>query len=38
MRRRRFILGLVLAGVVILALAAAAVQLLRGERPVLLPA
>ena len=38
MTRRRLILGLALAGLVILAIAGAAVQLVRGERPVLLPA
>jgi hypothetical protein len=36
MVRRRIILGLALAGLVVLALAGAAVQLVRGERPVLL--
>jgi hypothetical protein len=36
MVRRRIILGLALAGLVVLALAGAAVQLARGERPVLL--
>jgi hypothetical protein len=38
MRRRNLILGLALTGLVILAFAGAAVQLVRGERPVLLPA
>jgi hypothetical protein len=38
MARRRIILGLALAGLVVLALAGAAVQLVRGERPVLLAA
>jgi hypothetical protein len=38
MRRRRLILGLALTGLVILAIAGAAVQLVRGERPVLLAA
>jgi hypothetical protein len=38
MRRRKLILGLALTGLVILALAGAAMQLVRGERPVLLPA
>jgi len=38
MRRRKFILGLALTGLVILAFAGAVVQLVRGERPVLLPA
>jgi hypothetical protein len=36
MSRKRLILGLALAGLVILAIAGAAVQLARGERPVLL--
>jgi hypothetical protein len=36
MVRRRIILGLALAGLVVLALAGAAMQLARGERPVLL--
>jgi hypothetical protein len=36
MRRKRLILGLALAGLLILAIAGAAVQLARGERPVLL--
>jgi hypothetical protein len=38
MRRRRLILGLALAGLLAVALAGAALQLLRGERPVLLAA
>jgi hypothetical protein len=38
MRRRRIILGLALAGLLVVALAGAAAQLVRGERPVLLPA
>jgi hypothetical protein len=38
MRRRRLILGLALAGLVVLALAGAVLQLARGERPVLLAA
>jgi hypothetical protein len=38
MRRRRLIFGLALAGLVVLALAGAALQLVRGERPVLLAA
>jgi hypothetical protein len=38
MARRRLILGLALAGLVVLALAGAAMQLVRGERPVLLAA
>jgi hypothetical protein len=38
MVRRRIILGLALAGLVVLALAGAAMQLVRGERPVLLAA
>jgi hypothetical protein len=38
MRRRRIILGLAFAGLLVLALAGAAVQLVRGERPVLLAA
>jgi hypothetical protein len=38
MARRRIILGLALAGLVVLALAGAAMQLARGERPVLLAA
>jgi hypothetical protein len=36
MRPTRLILGLALAGLVILAVAGAAVQLARGERPLLL--
>ena len=36
MRRRRLIFGLALAGLVALALAGAALQLVRGQRPVLL--
>jgi hypothetical protein len=36
MRRKRLILGLAFCGLVILAVAGAAVQLARGERPVLL--
>jgi hypothetical protein len=36
MRRKRLILGLAFAGLLILAVAGAAVQLARGERPVLL--
>jgi hypothetical protein len=36
MRRRRIILTLVLAGLVVVALVGAAAQLVRGERPVLL--
>jgi hypothetical protein len=38
MRRRRIILGLAFAGLLVLALAGAAVQLVRGQRPVLLAA
>jgi hypothetical protein len=38
MRRRRLIFGLALAGLVVLALAGAALQLVRGQRPVLLAA
>jgi hypothetical protein len=38
MARRRIILGLALAGLVVLALAGASMQLARGERPVLLAA
>jgi hypothetical protein len=38
MRRRRLILGLAVAGLVVLALAGAVLQLARGERPVLLAA
>jgi hypothetical protein len=38
MWRRRIILGLALAGLVVLALAGAAMQLVRGERPALLAA
>jgi hypothetical protein len=38
MARRRIILGLALAGLVVLALVGATVQLVRGERPVLLAA
>jgi hypothetical protein len=38
MRRRRLILGLALAGLLVVALAGAALQLLRGERPALLAA
>ena len=38
MRRQKLILGLALTGLVILAIAGAAVQLVRGERPVLLAA
>jgi hypothetical protein len=38
MRRKRLILGLAFTGLVILAIAGAAVQLVRGERPVLLAA
>jgi hypothetical protein len=38
MRRQRLILGLALAGLVILAIAGAAVQLARGQRPALLAA
>jgi hypothetical protein len=36
MRRRRIILGLALAGLLVVALVGATAQLLRGERPVLL--
>jgi hypothetical protein len=38
MRRRRLILGLALAGLLAVAIAGAALQLLRGERPALLAA
>jgi hypothetical protein len=38
MWRRRLIFGLALVGLVVLALAGAALQLVRGERPVLLAA
>jgi hypothetical protein len=38
MMRRRLILGLALAGLLAVALAGAALQLLRGERPALLAA
>jgi hypothetical protein len=38
MWRRRLILGLALAGLLILALSGAALQLARGERPALLAA
>ena len=38
MRRRKFILGLALTGLVILALIGAVAQLARGERPALLAA
>jgi hypothetical protein len=38
MRRRRIILGLALAGLLVVALVGAAAQLVRGERPVLLAA
>jgi hypothetical protein len=38
MRRRRLILGLAVASLVVLALAGAVLQLARGERPVLLAA
>jgi hypothetical protein len=38
MWRRRLILGLALAGLLVVAVAGAALQLLRGERPVLLAA
>jgi hypothetical protein len=38
MRRKRILLGLALAGLVVLALAGAAVQLARGQRPALLAA
>jgi hypothetical protein len=38
MRRQRLIFGLALAGLVVLALAGAALQLVRGQRPVLLAA
>jgi hypothetical protein len=38
MRRRRLILGLALAGLLVVALTGAALQLLRGERPALLAA
>jgi hypothetical protein len=38
MRRRRLILALVLAALVVFALVGAALQLVRGERPVLLAA
>jgi hypothetical protein len=36
MRRRRIIFGLALAGLLVIAFMGAAVQLVRGERPVLL--
>jgi hypothetical protein len=38
MRRRRIILGLALAGLLVVAFVGAAAQLVRGERPVLLAA
>ena len=38
MGRRKLLLGLALAGVVVVALAGAVVQLARGERPALLAA
>jgi len=38
MTRNRIVLLVALAGVLVLALAGAAAQLVRGERPVLLPA
>jgi hypothetical protein len=38
MARRRLILGLALAGLLVIALAGAAAQLVRGERPALLAA
>jgi hypothetical protein len=38
MRRRRLILALALAALVVIAFAGAVLQLFRGERPVLLPA
>jgi hypothetical protein len=38
MRRKRILLGLAVAGLVIVAVVGAAVQLARGQRPVLLAA